>query len=93
MLMTGEADVGIASEQLVNNPALAAFPWFSWHHALLVPQGHELLQQQPVSLAALSRYPLITYRRGVTGRSELTAPFRTPACRQISCSALRTLTW
>lgn len=64
MLMTGEADVGIASEQLVNNPALAAFPWFSWHHALLVPQGHELQQQQPVSLAALSRYPLITYRQG-----------------------------
>lgn len=76
MLMTGEADVGIASEQLVNNPALAAFPWFSWHHALLVPQGHELLQQQPVSLAALSRYPLITYRQGVTGRSRVDRAFQ-----------------
>ncbi|WP_168385220.1 HTH-type transcriptional regulator Cbl [Erwinia amylovora] len=75
MLMTGEADVGIASEQLVNNPALAAFPWFSWHHALLVPQGHELQQQQPVSLAALSRYPLITYRQGVTGRSRVDRAF------------------
>ncbi|WP_168403724.1 HTH-type transcriptional regulator Cbl [Erwinia amylovora] len=76
MLMTGEADVGIASEQLVNNPALAAFPWFSWHHALLVPQGHELQQQQPVSLAALSRYPLITYRQGVTGRSRVDRAFQ-----------------
>ncbi|WP_168403782.1 HTH-type transcriptional regulator Cbl [Erwinia amylovora] len=75
MLMTGEADVGIASEQLVNNPALAVFPWFSWHHALLVPQGHEL-QQQPVSLAALSRYPLITYRQGVTGRSRVDRAFQ-----------------
>ncbi|AUX73032.1 HTH-type transcriptional regulator Cbl [Erwinia pyrifoliae] len=76
MLMTGEADVGIASEQVVNNPALAAFPWFSWHHALLVPQGHELQQQQPVSLAALSRYPLITYRQGVTGRSRVDRAFQ-----------------
>ncbi|CCP03606.1 HTH-type transcriptional regulator cysB [Erwinia amylovora Ea644] len=76
MLMTGEADVGIASEQLVNNPALVVFPWFSWHHALLVPQGHELQQQQPVSLAALSRYPLITYRQGVTGRSRVDRAFQ-----------------
>jgi len=75
MLVAGEADVGIASEQVVNNPALAAFPWFSWHHALLVPKGHELEQEQPVSLAALSRYPLITYRQGITGRSRVDRAF------------------
>lgn len=75
MLMAGEADIGIASEQVVNNPSLAAFPWFSWHHALLVPKGHPLEQEQPVSLAALSRYPLITYRQGITGRSRVDRAF------------------
>lgn len=75
MLVTGEADIGIASEQVVNNPSLAAFPWFNWHHALLVPKGHELEQEQPVSLAALSRYPLITYRQGITGRSRVDRAF------------------
>lgn len=75
MLSAGEADIGIASEQVVNSPALAAFPWFSWHHALLVPKGHELEQQQPVSLAALSRYPLVTYRQGITGRSRVDRAF------------------
>ncbi len=75
MLVAGEADVGIASEQVVNNPALAAFPWFSWHHALLVPKGHELEQQQPITLATLSRYPLITYRQGITGRSRVDRAF------------------
>lgn len=75
MLVAGEADIGIASEQVVSHPALAAFPWFSWHHALLVPKGHELEQQQPVSLAALSRYPLITYRQGITGRSRVDRAF------------------
>lgn len=76
MLLAGEADVGIASEMLVNNSSLAAFPWFSWHHALLVPKGHELVQNQPVSLSTLSRHPLITYRQGITGRSRVDRAFQ-----------------
>ncbi|WP_215846447.1 HTH-type transcriptional regulator Cbl [Candidatus Pantoea bituminis] len=76
MLLAGEADIGIASEQLVNNSSLAAFPWFSWHHALLVPKEHELVQQQPVSLSKLSQYPLITYRQGITGRSRVDRAFQ-----------------
>ncbi|WP_261640785.1 HTH-type transcriptional regulator Cbl [Erwinia mallotivora] len=75
MLLAGEADIGIASEQVVNVPSLAAFPWFSWHHALLVPKGHPLEAEQPVTLAALSRYPLITYRQGITGRSRVDRTF------------------
>jgi len=77
MLLAGEADIGIASEMLVSNSSLAAFPWFSWHHALLVPAGHELVQSQPVSLSTLSRYPLITYRQGITGRSRVDRAFQT----------------
>ena len=77
MLLAGEADIGIASELLVNNSSLAAFPWFSWHHALLVPKEHELVQNQPVSLSTLSRYPLITYRQGITGRSRVDRAFQT----------------
>lgn len=76
MVAAGEADIGIASEQLVNQPALAAFPWFSWHHALLVPKGHALEQEQTLSLEALSRYPLITYRQGITGRSRVDRAFQ-----------------
>lgn len=76
MLLAGDADIGIASEQVINTPSLAAFPWFSWHHALLVPKGHELEQQQPVSLDALSRFPLITYRQGITGRSRVDRAFQ-----------------
>nr|WP_314984325.1 HTH-type transcriptional regulator Cbl [uncultured Pantoea sp.] len=76
MLLAGEADIGIASEMLVNNSSLAAFPWFSWHHALLVPEGHELVQNQPVSLSNLGRYPLITYRQGITGRSRVDRAFQ-----------------
>lgn len=76
MLLAGEADVGIASEQLAGNNGVAAFPWFSWHHTLLAPRDHELVQQQPVTLAALSRYPLVTYRQGLTGRSRVDRAFQ-----------------
>lgn len=75
MLLAGEADIGIASEQVVSVPSLAAFPWFSWHHALLVPKGHPLVSEQPVSLATLSRFPLVTYRQGITGRSRVDRAF------------------
>lgn len=76
MLLAGEADIGIASEQLVSHASLAAFPWFSWHHALLVPKNHALAQSQAVSLSMLSGYPLITYRQGITGRSRVDRAFQ-----------------
>ncbi|PKH26277.1 transcriptional regulator Cbl [Enterobacterales bacterium CwR94] len=75
MLLAGEADIGIASEQVMSHPGLAAFPWFSWYHALLVPQGHEL-EQQAITLENVSRYPLITYRQGITGRSRVDRAFQ-----------------
>ncbi|MCV4861199.1 LysR substrate-binding domain-containing protein, partial [Escherichia coli] len=40
LLHNGGADIGIASERLSNDPTLAAFPWFRWHHSLLVPKDH-----------------------------------------------------
>lgn len=76
MLLAGEADVGIASEQLATNGSLAAFPWFSWHHSLLVPRDHALLEHQPVTLSGLSAFPLITYRQGITGRSRVDRAFQ-----------------
>ncbi|ENV0659051.1 LysR substrate-binding domain-containing protein, partial [Shigella sonnei] len=44
LLQNGEADIGIASERLSNDPQLVAFPWFRWHHSLLVPLDHPLTQ-------------------------------------------------
>ncbi len=42
LLQNGGADIGIASERLSNDSQLAAFPWFCWHHNLLVPPQHPL---------------------------------------------------
>ena len=75
MLLGGQADVAIASEKLMNDPSVAAFPYYRWHHAIVVPQGHPLTLQHPITLQHLSEQPLITYRQGITGRSRLDEAF------------------
>ena len=75
LLHSGGADIGIASERLSNDPTLAAFPWFRWHHSLLLPEGHPLSRAQPVTLEAIAQWPLITYRQGITGRSRIDEAF------------------
>ncbi|MCO7263848.1 HTH-type transcriptional regulator Cbl [Dickeya zeae] len=75
MLESGEADIGIATEQLINVTSLAAFPWYRWHHAILLPEGHALAQEPVITLDKLSAVPLITYRQGITGRSRIDRAF------------------
>ena len=57
MLHNGDADIGIASECLTQSPAIAAFPWFNWQHALLVPRTHPLVDL-PITLENVSQFPL-----------------------------------
>lgn len=68
-------DIGIASERLSNDPQLVAFPWFRWHHSLLVPLDHPLTQITPLTLESIAKWPLITYRQGITGRSRIDDAF------------------
>lgn len=75
LLENGTADIGIASERLSNDPLLVAYPWFRWSHSLLVPAEHPLLQATPLTLDELGRWPLITYRQGITGRSRIDEAF------------------
>ena len=75
MLVSGAADVGIATEALDKVPELAAFPFYSWHHALIVPHGHPLLQVANPTLEAIADYPIITYHEGFTGRTHIDKAF------------------
>jgi len=74
MLLSGEADVGIATEALADYPDLVALPCYRWTHSVIVPPGHPLLDA-PLTLAALAAYPLITYGAGFTGRSHIDEAF------------------
>jgi LysR family cys regulon transcriptional activator len=76
MLLSGEADIGVATEALADYPQLVTLPCYRWTHSIVVPIGHPLLSQtEPVTLQQLARYPLITYNQGFTGRSHINDAF------------------
>jgi LysR family transcriptional regulator, cys regulon transcriptional activator len=75
MLLSGEADVGIATEALAQYEQLVTLPCYQWTHAVVVPPDHPLLDGQPLTLERLSRYPLITYDSGYTGRAHIDDAF------------------
>ncbi|WP_349742410.1 CysB family HTH-type transcriptional regulator [Roseateles cavernae] len=77
LLESGEADIGIATEALGKNNAFVTFPFYDWHHAVVVPQGHALAQLsgQDLTLEQIAEHPLITYHQGYTGRERIDATF------------------
>ena len=75
MLLDGSADIGVATEALEENPDVAAFPYYSWDHAVIVPTGHALARVEPLTLDAVAEYPIITYDPGFTGRSRIDHAF------------------
>lgn len=75
MLLAGEADIGIATEALEEVADLASFPYYSWHHAVIVPVGHALEKIRPLTLEAIVEHPIITYHEGFTGRALIDQTF------------------
>ncbi len=75
-VLSGKADVGIATEGLSQFDDLVSFPCYRWHHVIVVPAGHALLEKESLTLADLAAYPLITYDQGFTGRSHIDDAFR-----------------
>jgi LysR family cys regulon transcriptional activator len=75
MLVEGAADIGIATEVLHVAPALAAFPSYSWHHAVIVPNDHPLTKVDKLTLELVAEYPIITYNEGYTGRAQVDRAF------------------
>ena len=75
MLISGEADIGIATEALAKYDSLVALPCFRWTHSVIVPPGHALLDGAPLTLERLAGYPIITYGPGYTGRTHIDEAF------------------
>jgi LysR family transcriptional regulator, cys regulon transcriptional activator len=75
MLQDGRADIGIATESLAGVPDFVSFPYYGWHHSVIVPAGHALTSVEPLTLEAIAEYPLITYHEGFTGRARIDETF------------------
>jgi LysR family cys regulon transcriptional activator len=75
MLMSGQADIAIATEALDNVPEFATFPYYRWHHAVIVPSEHPLLARNTLTIEQIAEFPIITYSEGFTGRARVDEAF------------------
>jgi LysR family cys regulon transcriptional activator len=80
MLLSGEADIGVATEALAEYEDLVALPSWRWTHLVVVPQGHALAKLadrgQALTLEELAGQPIITYEPGYTGRTHIDEAFK-----------------
>jgi LysR family cys regulon transcriptional activator len=75
MALAGEADIAIATEAIELFPELIMLPCYEWNRCVVVPHGHPLLEQSPLSLEAIAQYPIVTYDFAFAGRSKINKAF------------------
>jgi LysR family cys regulon transcriptional activator len=75
MVVSGEADIAIATEALDQVPKLLALPAYQWQHCIVVPEKHPLLVEGRITLEMLKRYPIITYDPAFAGRGHIDEAF------------------
>ena len=75
MLIDEVAEVGIATESLVDYAELVTLPCYEWHHVVVVPADHKLAQVTQLTLEDLASEPIITYHPSFTGRTKIDAAF------------------
>jgi len=61
MVLSGDADVAIATEALDQYPKLLALPGYQWQHCVVVPEMHPLLEEKRVTLEMLAQHPIVTF--------------------------------
>jgi LysR family cys regulon transcriptional activator len=74
-VLHGEADICIATESLSLYHGLVTLPCYEWHHCVITPPEHPLRQLPELTLAAIARYPIITYDTAFSGRSKINEAF------------------
>jgi LysR family cys regulon transcriptional activator len=75
LLISGDADIGIATENLKSVPELVTFPFYSWNHAIVVRKDHPLTREKNLTLERIAAFPIITYHEGYTGRAAIDQTF------------------
>lgn len=75
MAADGTVDFAIATEALEHFSDLIMLPAYQWNRAVVVPKDHPLTRVQPLTLEAISAFPIVTYVFGFTGRSKLDEAF------------------
>ncbi|MDE2614295.1 MAG: CysB family HTH-type transcriptional regulator [Burkholderiales bacterium] len=75
MLRDDVADIGIATESLVEHDDLITLPCYDWQHVMVVPAEHALAAVELPTLEQIAEQPLVLYHPTVAGRSRIDAAF------------------
>ena len=68
-VLTGEADLGVATEMISQYPDLVSLPVYQWNRCVVVPAKHPLLKETPLTLEKLAEHPIVTYDFAFANRS------------------------
>src|SRR2546423_871425 len=68
-VLSGEADLCVATEAIAQYPELVSMPVYQWNRCVVVPAKHPLLKDAPLTLEKLAQYPIVTYDFAFANRS------------------------
>ena len=71
----GKADMCIATESIAQQEGLVAVPCHRWHHIVITPAKHPLLDLKKITIHDIAQYPIITYDGAFAGRSTINQAF------------------
>jgi LysR family transcriptional regulator, cys regulon transcriptional activator len=75
-VLEGAADIAIATESLALYDELVTLPCYEWHHCIITPLKHPLLNEKTLTLEKVAQFPIITYDFAFTGRNKINAAFQ-----------------
>jgi LysR family cys regulon transcriptional activator len=75
MVVSGAADIAIATEGMDEFEDIVVLPCYQWNHCLVAPPGLPILREEPLTLEAIAAYPIVTYELAFAGRMRINDAF------------------
>ncbi|MDA8416676.1 MAG: HTH-type transcriptional regulator CysB [Betaproteobacteria bacterium] len=75
MVLSGEADIAIATEAIALCDELVMLPCHQWNRCVITQPGHPLQSERMLTLERIAEYPIITYDFAFSGRSQFNKAF------------------
>jgi LysR family cys regulon transcriptional activator len=86
MVLSGQADLAVATESLALTPGLETLPCYVWEHAVVVKSDHPLAARAlkkgfELTLEHIASYPIVTYDKAFSGRLSIDRAFEAQGIR------------
>ena len=75
-IISGKADVGIATESINLSDDIHTIPCYQWNRCIVMPKNHPLTKARRIILENLALYPMITYDYAFTGSTIVSEVFK-----------------